>query len=251
MIRTDNKEAVRVFLKKEAIANLNILNLLEELDLSEREIYVDQIKDMSIVLVHTGYMNYLYAEDLGSLDKIQPLLNTFPEGFGFSGVKKEIYEALIKQYEEDWSNKCYLYIMPSNLKVPVFSRDYFDELGPDDVATVDSYYTFRDDSSYIQLRKDILKRPSICVRIEGELRSWLLVHEDGSMGVMYTKEAYRKHGYGHELTMEMIRMLREQDKKPYVQIDIENLPSIKLAEKCGFRRVGEVTWFGVKTHSSR
>lgn len=245
MKRTDQIENVKAFLGKEPWVNLNLFGILEHLDPAEREIYVDDEEKIGVVLVHTGYMNYLYTDDPSRLVALDPLIETFGERFGFSGVKTELREPLLARYDLDWESPCHLYVAREDHPFEVPEIAGLDRLRASDVAEVDRYYTYRNDSSYIRLRKDILRRPSVCIRLNGELRSWLLVHEDGSMGVMYTKKAYRQHGYGFALTAEMVRLLRQEGKTPFVQIVIDNDKSMRLAEKSGFRRVARVDWFGL------
>lgn len=52
-----------------------------------------------------------------------------------------------------------------------------------------------------QIKKDIQNRPSSAIYNDNEIASWVLVHNDNSMGIMYTKDEYRNKGYAVDICL--------------------------------------------------
>ena len=111
---------------------------------------------------------------------------------------------------------------------------------------IDSFYTFQCEESLEEIRKNLRRRPSSGVYVDEELVCWVMVHEDYSMGIMYTKEEHRRKGYAVDVTLDLMNKLLKMDKIPYVQILESNGMSPGLAKKCGFIPDGKCTWFEIK-----
>ena len=240
--KTKKSKSIMEYLKKNEIVNLNIIGIIE--NESEAEIYVDNEDVPNGVLVRHGYFNYLYTEDDNFLDKV--LEELFKDNFyGFSGLYRPIAEKIKRRYLVTWENRCSLYYLPkenldlSLIKNPVRSIDI------EDSETVDDFYTYRDSESIEKIKKDILYRPSSAVYVNGSIASWVLTHNDNSIGIMYTKKEYRKKGYAVDVTIDIASKIIKSGKIPFLQIVESNNMSTGLAAKCGFESHGYADWFGV------
>ncbi len=97
------------------------------------------------------------------------------------------------------------------------------------------------------LKKTIQERPTAVIRDdEGNPISWSVVRDDGSMGIAYTLEEYRRQGYAAAVNMELLKRTIDFGLIPYVHIATDNRASISLAERLGFKRNGKVVWFATK-----
>jgi hypothetical protein len=66
------------------------------------------------------------------------------------------------------------------------------------------------------------------------------------MGIMYTKEKYRKHQLAYLTANGLMYKLRSLNIIPYVQIHTSNTASQGLAKKLGLIQAKEcVSWFGI------
>ncbi|MBW9157765.1 GNAT family N-acetyltransferase [Clostridium tagluense] len=242
IIKTKPSNAIIEYLTKNKIVNLNIIGVIE--NEPEAEIYVDNEETPNIVLVRYEYFNYIYTEDDELLDEM--LENLFKDNFyGFSGVHKPLAEKIIKRYSLTWENKCALYYLPeakldlSLIKNPVKAID------SEDAKVVDEFYTYRHPGSIEQIKKDIFNRPSSAVYVNDDIASWVLVHNDNSMGIMYTKEEYRKKGYAVDATIGIASKIISLGKTPFLHIVTSNTMSLALATKCDFVKYDYLDFFGI------
>jgi hypothetical protein len=65
------------------------------------------------------------------------------------------------------------------------------------------------------------------------------------MGIMYTKEEYRRKGYAIDVTIDLAKQIIDAGKIPFIQIVQGNGMSPGLAKKCGFVESGKADWFGI------
>lgn len=242
IIKTKSSDAIMEYLNKNKIINLNIMGVIE--NEPDAEIYVDNEQAPNGVLVRYGYFNYVYTEDDEFLDKI--LNSLFKDNhYGFAGLHRPLADKIKKRYEITWDNRCYLYYLPKDkldlslIKNPVNSIDI------KDAETIDEFYTYRGSESIYKIKKDILSRPSSAVYVDGDIASWVLVHSDNSMGIMYTKDKYRKKGYAVDVSIDLASKIINLGKIPFLNIVESNTMSPLLAEKCGFVKYGYSDWFGI------
>ena len=241
-IKTANRVTVIEYLKKDLLINLNMLGILE--NVPDVEIFVDNEIQPSGVLLRKNYFHYIYTK---SQDFISDMCNNFfSEGFyGFSGVEEGIAKKIRSNYRVNWESLCRLYYMPQgNLNLePIKST--VESVRLEDAEIVNKYYAYRNNHSLAAIKDDIKNRPSSAIYIDDDIASWVLVHDDNSMGIMYTKEEFRRTGYGIDVTLDLANKIIESGKIPFLQIVRGNNMSPGLAEKCGFVEVGGVQWFGI------
>lgn len=242
IIKTEKSQAIIDFLKTDLLVNLNIIGTIE--NLSNIEIFVDEIESPRGVFVKSGYMHFIYSKEDKFIDEVT---NTFfKDGFfGFSGTEKSIAEKIKNKFQLHWENPCTLYYMPEeNLDTSLIKTDV-ESIDPKDAETINKYYEYSHPGSLDVIKSDIRDRPSSAVYINGEIASWVLAHEDNSMGIMYTMKEHRRKGYAEDVTIDLASKIIERGKIPYLQIVGRNSMSPGLAKKCGFVECGHVTWFGI------
>lgn len=174
-----------------------------------------------------------------------------PDELIFGGIPQDQALSILNlpAYELVWQEPCHLYIYDG----PPYAVDAnepfqsltIDTLKLSDVDTVFHYYTFPDDGpNYI---RDIIENElTFCLRDSDVPVSWVVQREDGSMGIMYTLEAYRRRGLGHHLTKFLVNAILAKGETPYLHIHLHNQASVKLAESLGFKKVDVINWFGIK-----
>jgi len=243
LIKTTVNDSIIEFLKKDYLINLNILGVLE--NVPEAEIYVDDVDNPSGVLVKQNeYMHLLYSKNDDFINEVvEVYLKT--DFYGFSAVEASIAEKIMKKKEVTWDSPVTVYYMPegnldkSLIKNPVRSIDI------KDAEEVDKYYQYRSSRSLEAIKRDITNRPSSAVYVDGQIACWVLIHDDDSMGIMYTKEEHRRKGYAVDVTVDLASKIMEQGKIPFIQIVKNNNMSPGLAQKCGFVECGQAKWFGI------
>lgn len=239
----NNIDKVTNLINLDRIATLNIQGRMKyEKNWS---ILVDDIDNPNGMIFRNGYWNVVYSDD----DIIsKKLLNSLKKGErGFAGVLIKYYDMMKHNKNIDWDEICHLYyIDEDNFKIPNIKHNV-ESLRLEDAETVNKYYTYKDENSLEYIKKCILERETSCIFDEfGRPISWAVIREDGSMGIMYTKKEHRGKGLAISVTWDLIRKVRDNGDIPYVHIVHGNEASVKLAESIGFKKYGDIAWFGIK-----
>lgn len=243
LVQTNFNDNLKNLLEEDLITNLNIFGIIE--NSKDAKIYVDDINEPTGVVVNNGYFNYMYTNNDKFIDEVIDYLSNNKGEYGFSALKSEIADKIKDKFEVEWESVCSLYYYrDKNVDTSKIKSDVTSVMIDHDYV-VNEYYTFKDDESIHGIRDSIYNRLSSCVYKDGKLASWLLLHEDNSMGPMYTKEEYRKEGYAMDVTLDLLDKLVKNNKIPFLHIIKDNIASHGLAKKCGFEEYSTVKWFGI------
>ena len=93
MILTTYSDKIERLLNREPLINKNIFGIIENVKSEKLKIYVDDVDEVGIVFINEGYMNFVYTDNLGKVELLSPLFDSFNKDLGFSGVKKEIFDS--------------------------------------------------------------------------------------------------------------------------------------------------------------
>jgi hypothetical protein len=243
LIKITNLNIAMNFLKQKFLVNENIIGIIE--NVSWAEVFVDDIENPTGVLVaKDDYMHLVYTENEGFIDNICD--SYFNEGFfGLSGVEGKLAEKIRQRYLLGWESPCTLYYMPKENLDLSLKKNPTEKIRIEDAETVDKFYQYRNPWSLETIKRDITNRPSSAIYINDEIVCWVLIHDDNSMGIMYTKEEHRRKGYAIDVTIDLAKQIIDADKIPFIQIVQGNGMSPGLARKCGFVETGKADWFGI------
>lgn len=242
IIKTKPSDAIIQYLNQNKIVNLNIIGVIE--NESQAEIYIDKEDVSRGVLVRHEYFNYIYTENDEFLDEVLGTL--FKDNFyGFSGVYRPLAEKIRKKYSVVWESRCALHYLPKENLDSSLLKNAIKSIDIKDAELVDKFYTYRNPDSLEKIKSDISHRPSSAIYVNEDIASWVLVHNDNSMGIMFTKEEYRKKNYAVETSIDLALKIMKLGKIPFLQINEANNMSPGLAAKCGFVKYGYADWFGI------
>ncbi len=245
MEKTKINPEILAFLDSGGIETINIRGFIEN---SNPDIITNE--EMTGVWINDGYFNFLYSNDDNFITKV---LNQLKEQafVGFSGTSKYVRDFIFKSEIFHWENPCKLFTLCN----PSFShRDIkieVDSLTESDAKIVDDNYEFKHDESINEIKDAINTRPTSCVRIDGVLASYAALHQDNSIGYMYTLEEYRNKNYAYEVSRDLILKTIASNRIPYVHIIEWNKSSLKLADKVGLKFAKDVSMFGIINPSSK
>jgi hypothetical protein len=243
IIKTELSRSIIGFLNQNLIINLNIIGFLE--NEPDADIYVDNKESPTGVVARKEYFSYIFTENDRFLDEA---LNTlYKDGFyGFSGVYRPLAQKIRKRFVIEWESRCALYYYPKTKLDLSMIKNVVQPVEIKDAETIDYYYTFKDGTSLQRIKTDLEKRHSSAVYVNGDIASWVLIHNDNSMGIMYTKEEYREKGYAVDVTIDLTNKILKSGRIPFLQIIEGNDMSPGLANKCGFIHDGIFSdWFGI------
>ncbi len=229
----------------------NYINLIQRLENPNLKHFVHRAGG-TFVVENNGFLIPYLEPPFNTTEIIDQLFQKeiFGDHLLLAGLPKEHFHLFERHpnFEIEWNEPCSLYVFESapiviDSEARITHRGLtLDHLKVTDLETVFQYYAYKDDGIEY-LREIIETQPTFCLRDGEKPVSWLVRREDGSMGIMYTLESYRKLGMGLYLSQLMINKILSLGQTPYLHIHHGNIPSIRLAESLGFRLVGDIHWF--------
>ena len=78
---------------------------------------------------------------------------------------------------------------------------------------------------------------------QSRLAGFIGTHRDGSMGMLYVEEAYRRQGLAASLESWLVNRHLKRGEIPYCQIREGNISALRLQEKLGLYLCRELMWW--------
>ena len=235
---------VKNFLLRDEAVNLSPLNFLENIEDAVVLIYNGDVEN-GVIIGDAGMMDFILATR--NRDFLREFWEFAPPGhIVFNGVPRDIADIFLEDKTPEWQEPCKSYALLGEF-APIAADYPYEALKPQDAAEVDKYYTYRGDWSEKELRRCIETLDSACIRIDGELAAWCLIHADGgTLGPLYTKEKYRRRGLAEIVSSRLIEKVLAAGKTPHLQIAEGNHASFSFLQKFpGFVHTHDCVWFGV------
>lgn len=245
----DELEPARNLLRAGLPQTLHLLSCLEE-PRSGWEFWVDSPKEPKLLLIRRGEWLSVHAADAlvfeHHLEGLLPF--AVPEGEEKGFLKfSALLPHLARKVKGLWGSlresPCYLYALTAQN----FRHYHLGGIGPlrvEDAPLIARNWVHGDDVDYCRSR--IASGPGFGLRKGGGLISWMLTHEDGSMGMLHTLEQWRRRGYGRGVASALAKRIMEEGKRPFCFVLQDNEPSVRLFESLGFQRVTECFWLLTK-----
>lgn len=228
-------------LKRREFVPYNVIGIIEN---TSDELRFDE--ETGAVWVSHGYFNYV----TGNQSVIVRHLDSLDDGFyGFSAVEGGLAEAIYEGRFLHWCEPTERYVFgnPSAEFDAMLEKCPYEvvRISLDEAEGIDERYEYQQEGSLDRIRDAILNRPTAAIYIEGAIASYVLVHEDNSIGYMFTLEAHRHKGLGYWVTLDLLRQMKANGKVSFVEITKKNFKSQGLAAKTGFIRDAYTPWFGI------
>lgn len=234
-VKDYEKEKIVKWLSDQGHITLNIRGVIRN---TELKVYTDDVNTPHGVYIKDDYFYYIYAK---TVEFVKSFDETLTASFiGFSGTNAKVKEYYARKLLQ-WQNPCHQYHYPE----ADVEAEALESLALSDAEFVNEHYEYSHDYSIYEIRKAIEERPSACIREKGQLISYVMLHDDDSIGYMYTLKEHRGKGHALRLTKSIVQKTIESRRLPYIQIVHGNQPSIGLAKKAGFEFHGDVYWFGI------
>lgn len=123
-------------------------------------------------------------------------------------------------------------------------------LSDEDAHLLDSTWKYRSADSILKIQNIIKKYPTCGIYLmleeSEELVSWSVTYEDGSVGMLYTVEKYRRNGLARSVTQHLLVRRRsfQPGYAPYAfeYIVENNAQSERLSRSLGFLPIQKVDW---------
>jgi GNAT superfamily N-acetyltransferase len=232
-----DKRATIDRLKNLPFAPYNVIGAMEN---TENKCYIDESTDS--VWVENHYFNYLSGDSEVLLDRVKHLEDGF---YGFSGVLGDLASSIYEKYFLHWFEPTERYVLKGDLPSDITCPYKVVKVPIEEAQGIDDRYEYKQDGSLDRIKDAILNRPSSAIYIEGQIASYVLVHEDNSIGYMFTLEKYRKLGLGYWVSLDIINQIKALGVVPFLEINKANFKSQGLAGKLGFEKDVFTPWFGI------
>lgn len=237
MFEVMDRTNVEGYLEEKGYLSLNVQGVMKNTAL---KVYTDDVHNPNGVVIKEGYFHYVYTESVAFVEAYDEWSKD--QAFhGFSGTTKVVRDYFFKKHLIQWDNPCHQY----HYEGEGFDLPPLESLSVMDAEYVDGHYEYQNDDSLEKIKRAILKRPTSCLRQGGQIISFVLLHDDDSIGYMYTLPEYRGKGHAYLLTKDIINKTLADHRLPYIQIVHGNDKSMGLAMKAGFKQHGDVYWFGI------
>lgn len=124
---------------------------------------------------------------------------------------------------------------------------YVARLTMDDVDLIYDLWPLTDIHTKEDIINSIESGPSFGVfsKFDNEPLAWVMQAHYGAIGMLYTKESVRRHGYAKILVMMMARKMVEEGIPPYASIVETNTKSITLFHSIGFKQMTRMRYLRV------
>lgn len=234
-------------IKTDHISNLHLLSVLELSNHSNYtlEFLVDHIeKPNGIIIKENDYWHYIYALNESFLSTAKAYFDEL-DSYGVDACDKGVYDYMVRNRKIEWEEHCILHYHKDEIPMPTMALE---SIQITDLEMINDLYTYKDEESLEAIRENILERPSSIYRVNGLGVAWVMVHRDGSIGIMFVKDSYRNQGLAYQLTLDVLHKVKAENKIPFIHINVENKPSLALAKKCGFTKYKNIFWYGIKNN---
>ncbi len=157
-----------------------------------------------------------------------------------SALPAEVREAVISKRPLVRETPCGLYTLVRDEFTPVNDGPPIDRIREDEISLVSSLGQHGERDAYIAER--IARAPHVAVRVGDELAAYMLVHANGSIGMLHTIEKFRNQKLGRAAASALAAMQMARGMPVYCYIIDGNTPSQRVFTSLGFRRVADVSW---------
>lgn len=226
-------------IKKWSFVPYNVIGILENRTNESNPFYLSE--SGKAIWIENNYFNYVAGEP-------SPIMTHFKsqsDGFyGFSGVEGEIAACLFKEGLLYWHEKTERYHYVGEGFEWAYPYDVVD-VPMEEAIGINDRYEFKGDGSLERIQDAIQNRPTAAIYLNDEIASYVLLHEDDSIGYMYTKPQYRKLGLGYCVTKSIVGKMRDLGKTVFLEINKGNTASQQLAAKSHFVKDAYTPWFGM------
>jgi len=247
LIRLENprSESIQKFLRAQGPLGMRITGTIAE---GGREVplWVDDLTAPQMVvntgrgwLAPLGRPEALLAK-LGDMERLSAQMEESDGYLKFSSLSLDVQKAVERRRKLIRASPVGMFILEKKDFRPVFSTHRVESLNPKDAKTLAENSPYDQGEEYALAR--ITNAPTAAIRIEGELASYIVVHANGSIGMLHTMDHFRGQGLARVVVSALVEAQFARGREAYCYIVEGNEASERVFESVGFKRVMDVYW---------
>lgn len=223
-------------LEKDKTRNINIINFIRNYPIYNIETVGD-----SVLVRGISDEDWVYISSK-SYDEFFKLIHVLDgDDKCFAAIEDWMLPYIVKNRKIKSRLTSMKLVYDSNVPLPTVKSHVVD------LSIADAPYIFENSKykEYISIEyiEDRIKNGiGLGIYEDEKLVAWAITHDDGAIGFLNVLEDYRRKGYGMDVTVAMIKRLLELGQLPFVHIEEDNVKSMNLALKAGFRKDRRVHW---------
>ncbi len=167
------------------------------------------------------------------------------EGFAeFGNIERNVYDLVKMNFDLEMDEPCVEVLLdPADFK-PNIDMDII-RLNKQDADTIDRHWGLVPDFAWY-FKQRILESTTVGVRHNGELIGWMGTYWEtdkfAQLGYLHVKGEHRRGGLAYSLVSAICQDIIDRNKTPVAHAFDTNTASLALAEKIGFKQIGEKFW---------
>ncbi len=228
------------FLSNNKTDNINLINFMENYPLH----YIKKTGD-SVLVKGTSDRDWIYisSNSSGELKQITAELNLNDKCF--AAVEDWMLPVLSEGKKLKWILSSLKLILPDG-KIIQQPKHAMSELTLEDTEFIYTNSNYKDFISIPYITDRLTKGEHSCIRFQDKPAAWGITQDDGAIGFLHVLPEFRRMGLGKDITLDLIRKVREKNKIPFVHIEEKNIKSMGLVMGLGFKKVKAINWFEFK-----
>ncbi len=123
---------------------------------------------------------------------------------------------------------------------PVGTSHRIERLKDGDAETLVQNSPYGEERAYSLAR--IQNAPTAAIRIRGALASYMVVHANGSLGMLHTMARFRGQGLARAVVSALVEKQFARGRAAYCYVVAGNASSERVFERLGFRKAMDVYW---------
>jgi 8-oxo-dGTP diphosphatase len=235
------KEGIINILNRNPIYNVNVINFINNYE-------IDEVKTEGNIVLIKGSSDekwlYTSCENENEFEKI---LTWVDESDKYFVIQRDWELEMIKEkYEVDWLLSCEKLVLNNDVKLVGEDDDKLTNIEADEAEYIYNNYGYSDYASVEYIRERIINDLALGIKKDKKLVAWVLIHDDGAIGMLHVLEKHRGNGYARILMKAIILKLRSENRIPFVHIEESNTASKSLCSKLGFKKYCNIHWVKIK-----
>ncbi len=178
--------------------------------------------------------------NLAEMERLSAQMERSEGYLKLSSTPLEIQEAVARRRKVIRGSPVGMFILEKEDFRPIHSTYRIESLKSEDSKMLAQNSPYEEGEAYSLSR--IQNGSTAAIRVGGELASYMVVHANGSLGMLHTMGRFRGQGLARVVVSALVEAQFARGRAAYCYIVAGNEASERVFESVGFRRVMDVYW---------